>query len=184
MIADCCLSPTSANVTHCSEERFAARAPGLALGLALAVRHAGLAEAPASRVCPKGCAAGAPLTLEGPARTMRGAPVTALRHLYGFRRARRVGHGLVVVLAGAAAGYGGDRRRPVTGAAVCGSRRAVGLASEGRGESCRPVTARSPGEPRPPTAGRPGRSFPINCSRPSSLFTAKAVRPGAPKVRP
>ena len=43
-----------------------------------------------------------------------------------------------MVLAGAAAGYGGDRRRPVTEAAVRGSRRAVGLSSEGRGESCRP----------------------------------------------
>ena len=46
--------------------------------------------------------------------------------------------GLVVVLAGAAAGYGGDRRRPVTGGAVRGSRRAVGLASEGRGEAAAP----------------------------------------------
>jgi hypothetical protein len=62
-----------------------------------------------------------------------------------------------VVLAGAAAGYGGGRRRPVTGAAVRGSRRAVGLASEGRGGSCRPATAR-PGEPQPPAAGHPGRS--------------------------
>jgi hypothetical protein len=65
-----------------------------------------------------------------------------------------------VVLAGAAAGCGGVRRRPVTGGAVRGSRRAVGLATEGRGESCRPATARPPGEPRPPTAGYPGRSFP------------------------
>jgi hypothetical protein len=32
-----------------------------------------------------------------------------------------------VVLVGAAARYGGDRRRPVTGGAVRGSRRAVGL---------------------------------------------------------
>ena len=39
-------------------------------------------------------------------------------------------------------GYGGNRRRPVTGGAVRGSRRAVGLASEGRGGSCRPATAR------------------------------------------
>jgi hypothetical protein len=46
-----------------------------------------------------------------------------------------------VVLAGAAAGYGGDRRRPVTGGAVRGSRRAVGLASEGRGEAAAPATA-------------------------------------------
>jgi hypothetical protein len=43
-----------------------------------------------------------------------------------------------VVLADAAAGYGGDRRRPVTGGAVRGSRRAVGLASEGRGERLPP----------------------------------------------
>jgi hypothetical protein len=84
----------------------------------------------------------------------------------------RARDGLAVVLAGAAAGYGGDRRRPVTGAAVRGSRRAVGLASEGRGESCRPATARPPGEPRPPTAGHPGRSSPLllayapRCSRP------------------
>ena len=35
-------------------------------------------------------------------------------------------NGLAVVLAGAAAGYGGDRRPPVTGHAVRGSRRAVG----------------------------------------------------------
>ena len=50
--------------------------------------------------------------------------------------------GLAVVLASAAAGYGGDRRRPVTGGSVRGSRRAVGLASEGRGDSCRPQTVR------------------------------------------
>ena len=85
----------------------------------------------------------------------------------------READGLAVVLAGAAAGYGGDRRRPVTGGAVRGSRRAVGLASEGRGESCRPATARPRGEPRPPTAGHPGRS---------SLSTARArprcSRPG------
>jgi len=73
--------------------------------------------------------------------------------------------GLVVVLAGAAAGYGGDRRRPVTGGAVRGSRRAVGLASEGRGESCRPQRR----DPGPPTAGSPGPLIPLDCSRPSSL---------------
>jgi len=52
-----------------------------------------------------------------------------------------------VVLAGAAAGYGGDRRRAGYGGAVRGSRRAVGLASEGRGESCRPATARPRANP-------------------------------------
>jgi hypothetical protein len=60
--------------------------------------------------------------LEGPAAT--GA--------YGARETA-----LVVMLAGAAAGYGEDRRRPVTGGAVRGSRCVVGLASEGRGGSCR-----------------------------------------------
>ena len=67
---------------------------------------------------------------------------------------------MAVVLPGAAAGYGRDRRRPVTGAAVRGSRRAVGLASEGRGEKLPPRNGEPPGEPRPPTASHPGRSSP------------------------
>jgi hypothetical protein len=99
------------------------------------------------------------------------------------RRARS-GPGLAVVMEGAAAGYGGDRRRPVTGAAVRGSRRAVGLASEGRGGSCRPATAR----PRV----NPGRLLRVTLAA-RSLSTAR-VRPrwprqgpsgpGAPEVRP
>jgi hypothetical protein len=60
--------------------RFAARVSGLAFSLALAVRPAGSAEAPGSRV---GASAhreatrpqGALLTPEGPTRTMRGVPV-------------------------------------------------------------------------------------------------------------
>ena len=74
---------------------------------------------------------------------------------------------MVVALAVAAAGYGGDRRRPVTGGAVRGSRRAVGLASEGRGESCRPATAR----PRV----NPGRLRRVTLAA-LSLLTAR-VRP-------
>ncbi len=103
---------------------------------------------------------------------MRGVPSPIAVTFSGCWRAWREGDGPAMVLAGAAPGYGGDRIRPVTGGAVRGSRRAVGLASEGRGESCRPATARPPGEPRPPTAGHPGRSFPQNararprCSRP------------------
>ena len=56
------------------------------------------------------------MTLEGPTRTMRGVPARWLGHSHGFRRTRRERVGLAVVLAGAAAGYGGNRRRPVTGA--------------------------------------------------------------------
>jgi hypothetical protein len=95
----------------------------------------------------------------------------------------RVVVGLAVVLAGAAAGYGGDRRRPVTGGAVRGSRRAVGLASEGRGEAGAPQRRDSrvnPGRLRRVTLA----GLLLDCSRPSALFTAGAVRPGAPEVRP
>jgi hypothetical protein len=83
-----------------------------------------------------------PLTLEGPARTMRGVPARWLwissRLPALLAQARRPGRG--------AGGRGsGIRRGPQAAGhrgAVRGSRRAVGLASEGRGESCRPATAR------------------------------------------
>jgi len=39
---------------------------------------------------------------------------------------------------------GGDRLRPVPGQRCAAARRAVGLPPEGRGESCRPATARPP----------------------------------------
>jgi len=90
-----------------------------------------------------------------------------------FQHAWRESDGLVVVLAGAAAGIrrgpqaAGHRGRRARAAAA-----SVGLASEGRGEAARPATARSPGEPQPPTAGPPWPLFPRNCSRPSLLFTA------------
>ena len=45
----------------------------------------------------------------------RGVPARRLGHFPGDRRTCREGDGLAVVLAGAAAGYGGDRGRPVTG---------------------------------------------------------------------
>jgi hypothetical protein len=95
---------------------------------------------------------------------MRGAPFPVLstysQLLHSFQRIRREGDGLAVVLAGVAAGYGEDRRRPVTGDAVRGSRRAVGLAAEGRGEKLPPRNGESPGQPLPLTAGQSGRSFP------------------------
>jgi hypothetical protein len=46
---------------------------------------------------------------------MCGVPAWRLWHLSGDRRTIGDADGLVVVLASAAAGYGGDRRRPVTG---------------------------------------------------------------------
>ena len=101
-----------------------------------------------------------PLTLEGPTRTMRGVPAPGRCDIFTTSGAL----GAMVTAwswcwRGAAAGYGGDRRRPVTGGAVRGSRRAVGLASEGRGESCRLATARPPGWTQAAYDGHPGRSF-------------------------
>ena len=106
---------------------------------------------------------GAPLTSEGPPRTMRGVPARSLWHLPGDRRIWRGGDGLVL-LAGVAAGtYRGDRMRPVLGEPCAAAAASVGPASEGRERSCRPVTVRPPGEPRPPTACHPGCSFPLDC---------------------
>ena len=58
-----------------------------------------------------------------------------------------------------------------------GSRRAVGLASEGPAK-LPPRNDEAPGEPEPPTAGYLAVNS-LDCPRPSSLFTARAVRSGA-----
>ena len=125
------------------DRRFAARVSGLASGLALAVRPAGLAEvsrvngAPQARPALAGC--GAPLA--GGASPDNARPA-----------------GCDVFTASGASGAGASpwpwcwraRQRDTAGTAggrspgvLCAAaRRAVGLASEGRGESCRPATAR------------------------------------------
>ena len=96
---------------------------------------------------------------------MRGVPAPLAVTLSRPLAHPAVVDGLVVVLAGAAAGYGGDRKRPVTGVPCAAARRAVGPASEGRGEGCRLTAAGPRGEPRPPTAGHPLAAHPTNCSR-------------------
>ncbi len=79
--------------------RFAARPSGLASGRPLAVRPAGAAETPLVKGGPvcgpsrQRRAAGAPLTPEGPPRTIRGVPVRWLRFTITLRRtlARQAG---------------------------------------------------------------------------------------------
>jgi hypothetical protein len=161
---------------HAPLARFAARLSGLAFGLALAVRPAGLAEAPGSRACPKGRAAGAPLTLEGPARTMRGAPVPVLWPLTASG-ALGASDGLAVVLAGAAAGYGGDRRRPVTGETVRGSSPRRRACVRRTRRKLPPRNGETQGEPQPPTAGHPGVSFPLDLRAPLLLFRLGPLGP-------
>ncbi len=154
--------------------RFAARfGPGLWPGPRRQARWAGRGFQGQRRAAGASRAAGceAPLRLEEPARTMRGVPARWLWHSFGDWRTLREGDRPAVVLAGAAAGYGGDRGRPVTGVPCAAAAASTGLASEGRGESCRPATARPPGEPRPPTAGHPDRSYPlIPCVRRRCLW--------------
>jgi hypothetical protein len=49
------------------------------------------------------------------------------------------------------------------GAPCAAARRAVGLASEGRGESCRPATARPPGGAPAAYGGSLWPFFPLDC---------------------
>jgi hypothetical protein len=124
--------------------RFAARVPGLASGLA-----------PPS----------------GPLGRQRGRPgqCAAFRPgdcglSHGDRRTRRERDGLPGSCGATSGRDGGDRLRPVPGQPCAAARRAVGLPPEGRGESCRPATARPPA-----TLGAyhrsPGRSALPGCSR-------------------
>jgi hypothetical protein len=107
-----------------------------------------------------------------------------LSHSPGDRHTWRDAVGLVLVLAGAAAGYGGDRRRPVARGAVRGSRRVRRACVRRTRRKLPPATARPPGVTRAAYGGSAWPLIPRTCSRPPSLFMAWAVRPGAPEVRP
>jgi hypothetical protein len=124
---------------------------------------------------------GAPLRLEGPARTMRGALVPArslhiLRAHAHLARARRPGRG--------AGGRQRDTARTAAAghrAAERGSRRVVGLGPKDAAK-LPPATARPQVEPWPLTASL----WPIIPSRLLASALAVhggAVRPGAPEVR-
>jgi hypothetical protein len=81
---------------------------------------------------------------------MRGAPVPAcsLRHSRGSQLSG-AGSSVWPWCRRARQRIRRNRQRPFTVAAERGSRRALGLASGGRGESCRPATARSVGALEP-----------------------------------
>jgi hypothetical protein len=147
--------------------------PGLASGLALAVRPAGVVEAPGStarrrRVPLAGCKA--PLRLEGPTRTMRGVPPQPLRP----SRLRRSSCETVGLVLADGCGSGSIRRAPH--AAGHRGRRARqlgtpgGLPPKGRDESCRTVYGELPGsnlgrDGRATLAAHPSRLGRAHCSR-------------------
>jgi hypothetical protein len=148
--------------------RFAARQMGLASGLALAVRPAGLAEAPGStarrRRVPR---SGMRSTVEAGgassdnARRSGPGAVTSSRLSAHLACGRRPGRG--------AGGRGSGIRRGPQAASHRGRRARqpppVGLSSEGSGESCRPTTASprlNPSRLRPVTLA----ALSFDCSRP------------------
>jgi hypothetical protein len=158
----------------CSARRFAARVPGRASGLALAVRPAGLAEVSRvkggsrSRFCEAVLETTSGALDDGGAspdnaRRSGPPPVTFTRLL----RACRVPDGLAA--AGGRATEGVRRGPRAAGHRGCRARPAdapVGLPPAGRGEAGRPATARprlNPGRLRRTTLGR---SFPLSCPRP------------------
>jgi len=79
------------------------------------------------------------LTLEGLARTMRGVPaLVAVTHSSGDWRTRRETIGLAVVLAGAAARYGGDRSGRSPGCRARQPTRLVGFRPKGAAKAAAP----------------------------------------------
>jgi hypothetical protein len=137
------------------------RVPGPASGLAPAVRPAGSAEAPRARVGPEDAFCGAVCAerfekIFGCPCGWRGRPGQCA----AFRPARCE----ILMASGASTASAltwpwrwRARQRDTAGSAdgrspgppCAAARRAVGLASEGRGESCRPRNGETPGEPWP-----------------------------------
>ena len=167
--------------------RFAARVSGLASGLARAVRPASSAETPGStarrRRVPR---SGMRSTVEAggadPDNAWRSGPAPCdLRPAIGVSDATLTARPWC--WRARQRDTAGTARGRSPGVPVRGSRRAVGLPSEGRGEKLPPRNGGTPGEPRPPTAGHPGCSSLSTARARSSLLAAGAVMPGAPKVR-
>jgi hypothetical protein len=105
---------------------------------------------------------------------MRGPALVAVTHSSGNPCTRREAIALAVVLAGAAAGYGGDRRRPITGGPCAAAAAPGGLPPKGRGEKLPPRNGETPGL-------NPGRLRRVTLAA-HSLATARArtrcSRPG------
>ena len=180
LVASALPSRTRRAVAITIEVRRARSGPGLWPGPRRQARWAGRGLQGQRRAAGASRAAGceAPLRLEEPARIMRGVPpgrcdiFTAIGTLDATLtawpccwRARPRD------TAGTASG-----RSP--GPRCAAARRAVGPASEGRGESCRPATARpgvNPGRPRRVTlAALSSRLFvPVRCSRPGAVGSAR-----------
>ena len=76
---------------------------------------------------------------------MRGVPARWLWHFPGDRRTRRDADGLAMVLAGAAAGYGGDRSGRSPGVPCAAADAPGGLPPKGRGEKLPPRNGETPG---------------------------------------
>jgi hypothetical protein len=126
-----------------------------------------------------------PLTLEGPARTMRGVPTPAACDIpSGDRHTRREAIALAVQLAGAAARYGGYCGGRSPGVPSAAARHAWRASAQRARRKAAAHNGETQVEPRPLTAGHPGRSLLATARARPRGSPPWAVRSGAPKVRP
>ena len=163
---------------------FAARLSGLALGLALAVRPAGLVEAPGStarrrRVPRSGMRSTVEVGGASPDNARRSAPTAVTFSGDGATGVRLTAwSSRTGAVPGDTAGTAGGRSPGPPGAAA---RRAVGLPPEGRDESCRTAYGAPPG----PDPGRPRRRTLALVSPAISRvrFSCSTSRPSGPARR-